>query len=1731
MSIQWDDGTLGEAPVLDDVTWDAPRSTPMQLLTDALRTVYNAPSRLVTGKPLEQVRNELTAGSRAVPGFELLPTLGETALFGPAAQAKLLRSKAGGAPYSIAELAKQQRANLVGSTVASPLDPTTYAFLPASMIKNVPVRAAVSGAVGAAPALLEGDQPNYLAAALQAMLAGGMAIPELGGARPTSSPAAPAPRPRGTSPYSHLLPGEGATLDEAAAAAREGFGTFQRPDANPTLDAFRARYGQEVFPEQVAWDPPSRPAAPERPSRPMYEPPPPRVSGKEAALSAREAADYLREQRPSTLDQYRAAYGIEPSPAPSRPALELPGRPLYEPSPPPVTARQAGQSVRDAADYLRGEQTPAIEQYRAAYGLELPTPAPTTPPAPRQTGRRRGFVELPDEEGVARAGAQALAPTFYSQLERTLEERMPNKASREQIQGIVRSGGVKQEEISRVGLDEFLATKPTFTKQELLDHVRENNVQVQEVVKGGLADKDRLMNDLDEQLSRGQISRRDYEAERSVINRRVSESTKFNQYQLPGGTNYRELLLTVPENTADSQATAALQRVGLTLKKRGNNREVFDSRGIKVNAIDADPDLIDPKGRLATTAEQAAIVQARQSKDAISFSSSHFDEPNVLAHVRFNDRVDAQGKKVLFLEEVQSDWHQQGRKQGYKSGEAAIPTENIQPQPDGTFRVFIEGPRGFTSKIVATRDDAVQWLRARLDENAGYEQSGVPDAPFKKTWHELALKRMLRYAAEHGYDKLAWTTGEQQAERYDLSKHIDAIRFKKFPDGRIFWNAEKNGERITGGDSSPAELPGVVGKEAAEKILARADDGPGVLSGLDLKVGGEGMKGFYDQMVPSFLNQYAKKWGGRVGETPLSIPNKHAGDWVVLNPRGGIVQRVATRAEAMRLWRAKRAEYPGSRVEKLPATETVSTHSLDITPSMKRDVLTKGQPRGFQELPDEPEAQRAGQQAAGQAAARGATGAGAPSPLQEQTQQTAQRLKDTADRLTQLTEQSRMALPEVPTVERTGTLSEPVRTPFRESFAKPETYRYEISEQAIDSTRRELIALKEEILQLDTQLKQGADPLAAHTSRFAKQQLDEVVAAFNRTTQRFRKERFAAGRAVKSYDRPPLSATDLARLKDAGALLEGLKVKEKLPLYTAIGDKLSRFGSLTPGERGQLAGETIDAFRLNLFPVLSFLRDIVGNASELAAQGVEAGGRDFGYAVGQGRFTAPNLQGFWRALRTAGRDLPQPVAEGIGARVTGEAGRAKGGFGPGEGTFTRRQTPVSTAVDYLVGTPLYLKGVTDDAARRFGAWTELWAEAIKAADAKGIKGGVDRRAFYESFLADTPKDVIDRVIAEGNKAGFNRSLGRLGTWVSSNRAVQLLADAFPRWPMQFSKAAGEWLGVYRPDLLARMKQGLATPEDVFGYLAKGLTGWGALYYLNQTLYDHVDFQSMEYVHDNGNRTRLSSLDPITTALWALAVLRGDEAKAVAGLKYASVPFARFADPDGGGGLISSFTNLAQQVQRNGRLDPRGVQRELESWLNRAIPGQAVLSLIKTLSDQTVREGVGANLPGVSQALPPVINRATGASLRPTQKLPGLETELPALGGTALPGAERVLDPVTQLLSRFGLLLYRGPKSAIAGVPPNEIPKELLREWQVELGNARQQLMLPLAQNADLLHRARRGTPLYEQVRKQVQSLDREAATLATERLRARHPGQVKLPRRPTRREQLLPVEPADDDTE
>ena len=197
------------------------------------------------------------------------------------------------------------------------------------------------------------------------------------------------------------------------------------------------------------------------------------------------------------------------------------------------------------------------------------------------------------------------------------------------------------------------------------------------------------------------------------------------------------------------------------------------------------------------------------------------------------------------------------------------------------------------NKLIKERDNLISELER--ENNQFSSQWTTPDMPFKKTdqWVNLALRRMMRYAAENDFDRIAWTTGEQQADRYDLSKQVDHIAYQQqgiaASDNAPMYNVkvyDKYKTEVISGVYRAEELEDIVGKEIAQKIVNGEGNAPlpgknlpTYITGLDLKVGGEGMKAFYDNIVPKAVKKLAKPFGANIEvvELPetgqqLSIP-------------------------------------------------------------------------------------------------------------------------------------------------------------------------------------------------------------------------------------------------------------------------------------------------------------------------------------------------------------------------------------------------------------------------------------------------------------------------------------------------------------------------------------------------------------------------------------------------------------------------------------------------------------------------------------------------------------------------------------------------------------------------------------------------------------------------------------------------------------------------------------------
>ena len=487
--------------------------------------------------------------------------------------------------------------------------------------------------------------------------------------------------------------------------------------------------------------------------------------------------------------------------------------------------------------------------------------------------------------GRLASASKAAMPDWYSEMARQIDRlpmaAAPAKGWLDAIRGMT-AKGVKQDEIEWSGVADWLALQEgKVTKEAVLEFLAANGVQVQEVTLGNRPAMRRLADMPAEQAEaiKEIIKRNDYlgfdsateaareysrapdnfdvsDADRAELDRLLGVegndgATKYAQYTLPGGQNYREVLLTLPVKTTANQERADYeawaQRNRLT-----PNATMTEQRYERETGRQAPP----PR-----------TMTAMESDRARNFKSSHWDQPNVLAHIRLNDRTDADGNRVLFVEEVQSDWGQEGKKRGFKADKL---TEQEQERyEDLLFKSATEG-------LTVSERREYQALNDRIEAS----EDPVPSAPFvTKTdgWLNLALKRIIKMAADGGYDRVAFITGEQSVARYDLSKQVDrimvpmvnadgsrSVRLDHSNSDTTFRLMVSKDGVVTGYHSADQftgkTLDEVIGKEMADKVMrAEADT---TFEGDGLKVGGEGMKAFYDQIVPNAAKALLKKLGG-----------------------------------------------------------------------------------------------------------------------------------------------------------------------------------------------------------------------------------------------------------------------------------------------------------------------------------------------------------------------------------------------------------------------------------------------------------------------------------------------------------------------------------------------------------------------------------------------------------------------------------------------------------------------------------------------------------------------------------------------------------------------------------------------------------------------------------------------------------------------------------------------------
>uniref|UniRef100_A0A6M3JF17 Putative regulatory protein n=1 Tax=viral metagenome TaxID=1070528 RepID=A0A6M3JF17_9ZZZZ len=466
-----------------------------------------------------------------------------------------------------------------------------------------------------------------------------------------------------------------------------------------------------------------------------------------------------------------------------------------------------------------------------------------------------------------RYSLSAHPPAFYSQLASVVDKKMQGRMPVDQLRKMLKGNGVTDAEVENI----TGALTGTVTKQQVMDEIKANSVELKDVVLGGIGGGERVLRNDDMVRLRQIVKANDQlgfdslgeaanaviqdgadifdwntSAERDEVRRildRKESPTHFSQYTEPGAVpgSYREMFVTVP---------ASKEAYKIVPAKDGNGYNIQESDG---SLVLAPRDYVHPGVPLVWDSMEFAQEGLRNyDKNAWQDGHSQYSSiANPIVRIRYNER-EADGERILFVEEIQ-------------------------------------GPSD------ANQQKMPEYLRKRI--------------------YDIGVKRVLALAKEQGFDGASWTTGEMQADRYNLAKYLDNITYEPISrvdagvssditgkfyvvDGPLFENyseavqwavaedknnpifevsaTDKSGKTVfTEDEIGLKRIEELAGKEIAEKIKkgegTKLNDSPyrnwKELSGLDLKVGGEGLKRLYDVTIPALFKKYGKEG---VGSIPLN---------------------------------------------------------------------------------------------------------------------------------------------------------------------------------------------------------------------------------------------------------------------------------------------------------------------------------------------------------------------------------------------------------------------------------------------------------------------------------------------------------------------------------------------------------------------------------------------------------------------------------------------------------------------------------------------------------------------------------------------------------------------------------------------------------------------------------------------------------------------------------------------
>jgi len=252
---------------------------------------------------------------------------------------------------------------------------------------------------------------------------------------------------------------------------------------------------------------------------------------------------------------------------------------------------------------------------------------------------------------------------------------------------------------------------------------------------------------------------------------------------------------------------------------------------------------------------------------------------NVMIHKRGHERFLTDDTKVRHIDEIQSGWHQQGGVECYKTYMNALTflfnfadKYKIKLKNRSKDRILsLNIKKRLIDKAESLDDTIYKKVLDALDD-LEFGDTKVPDAPFKRTWYKIPLRDTVQEAVKAGDEGITWTTGKQQAARYN--RFADAYEWKK-EKGVIELKIFKDGielKKMLYDSNNFKQMADEVGKKITRDIKTEIDKGmiKGKNSG-DILVDAELYKRLYDK---NFVKFFKSEYGVKAELRDTQITNK-----------------------------------------------------------------------------------------------------------------------------------------------------------------------------------------------------------------------------------------------------------------------------------------------------------------------------------------------------------------------------------------------------------------------------------------------------------------------------------------------------------------------------------------------------------------------------------------------------------------------------------------------------------------------------------------------------------------------------------------------------------------------------------------------------------------------------------------------------------------------------------------